>query len=524
MRPRSVVLVCLAAALFFGFAVGGHFMYRAFIGLDASAFPAGSAADAVGSVLFPTADVSVAGMVLAFGTLLLIGLVTFFCVRSSVRGWKQRSAPQDASRRSFLTGSLSGAGAALGASAVGGVGMVARAFMGVGNEGRGWAQVGGEIFQAQVAKTHPEWKKAWKGSRIEHYGRLGRTEWPVSDVVVGTGPLSGERGTEVVKLALARGANYIDTSPDYSAAGSEQAVGRALEGHPREDVFLATKFCTPKGHLPPGTAVADYKAVIESSLGRLGTDYVDLIHVHSCDEIDRLRDPNMFAAFEELKQEGKARFLGFSTHTPNLVQVANAAIDSGRFDVMMLAYHHGIWSRLGDVIRRARQEQDMGVVAMKTLKGARHHGLAGFRDDADSYAQAALKWVNSNPDVSCAVISFTELQHVDEYLYASGQRLEARDLAILRRYDEQILGSYCAPHCGACLDACPEGVPIHDVLRHRMYFEDYGWEKEAMQRYANLARDASACASCSAPCLGRCPVGIPIPERTRGTHELLRLT
>ena len=65
----------------------------------------------------------------------------------------------------------------------------------------------------------------------------------------------------------------------------------------------------------------------------------------------------------------RARFLGVSTHTPRLVQVANQAIDSGLFDVMMLAYHHGIWSKLNEIILRAHQEQDMGIVAMKTLKG-----------------------------------------------------------------------------------------------------------------------------------------------------------
>src|SRR5690606_37543380 len=68
-----------------------------------------------------------------------------------------------------------------------------------------------------------------------------------------------------------------------------------------------------------------------------GADYVDLAHVHSCDEIDRLLDPNLHEAFDRLRQAGKARFLGFSSHTPNLAQVAGRAIDSGGFDVMMLA-------------------------------------------------------------------------------------------------------------------------------------------------------------------------------------------
>ena len=132
----------------------------------------------------------------------------------------------------------------------------------------------------------------------------------------------------------------------------------------------------------------------------------------------------------------------------------------------------------------------MGVVAMKTLRGAKHRNLMDFQPYADSYAQAALRWVLANRDVSCAVISFYELQHVDEYLYASGKPLGAQELAVLEEYERQIVGSHCAPHCGKCLDRCPEGVPIHDVLRHRMYFEDYGWEKEGMQRYAELETEA----------------------------------
>jgi predicted aldo/keto reductase-like oxidoreductase len=245
--------------------------------------------------------------------------------------------------------------------------------------------------------------------------------------------------------------------------------------------------------------------------------------VHSCDELDRLLDPNMLEAFGRLKQAGKVRFLGFSSHTPNLVEVTDAAIRSGHFDVMMLAYHHGIWPQMSELIQRARTEQDMGVIAMKTLKGAKHHGLAGFREHADAYSQAALRWVLSNPEVSAAVISFVEFQHVDEYLRASGGQLTPDDVAILERYDRLVAGTYCAPHCGACLGSCPEQLAIDDVLRHRMYFEDYGDEKEAMRLYAQLERNASVCASCSAPCTGACPIGVDIQARMVGAHELLRL-
>ena len=85
--------------------------------------------------------------------------------------------------------------------------------------------------------------------------------------------------------------------------------------------------------------------------------------------------PNIHEAFDRLKEQGKARFLGVSTHTPNLEEVANTAIDSGRFDVMMLAYHFGMWPNFGHILEKAKQH-DVGVVAMKTLKGARHADLA----------------------------------------------------------------------------------------------------------------------------------------------------
>jgi len=288
-------------------------------------------------------------------------------------------------------------------------------------------------------------------------------------------------------------------------------------------MFVATKFCTPHGHLPIGAPVEDYISAVEASLGRLQTDYVDLIHIHSCDSVGRLLDENCHEAFDRLKQQGKARFIGFSSHTPNLEEVANAAVESDRIDVMMLAYHHGAWPRQQEIIQRAKSS-GMGVVAMKTLKGALHQGLLESRAEADSYTQAAFKWVLGNPDMSCLVISFAEPAQVDEYLHASGKRVTASDLALLQRYDELTAGQHCRQHCGLCLDACPESVPIDDVLRHRMYFESYGDEKEAMRLYSRIGQPASACLDCSAPCHGSCPYGIPISDATRAAHEMLTLT
>jgi hypothetical protein len=499
----------------FGYFALGPILYGLVIGYDWTAYPGGRAIEALFRGLGYQGQNAIAGVFWLLLGLLAAMAVAFFAARSGAR------ADADPARRRVLAGVATGLFSALGAAALAAAGAAARSLFGWGRDDTGWRAVN-EGIQAKVENTSPVYPEAWKGATVRAWRTLGRTGFRVSDVVLGSGRIKGEKGSEIVRLALERGVSYVDTAPDYSATGSEEAVGRAIAGR-RDQVFLATKFCTPWGHLGAGSPVSQYVQVVEDSLRRLGTDRVDLVHIHACDEVGRLMDENVHEAFDRLKQAGKVRFLGFSSHTPNLVEVAETAITSGRFDVMMLAYHHGIWPKLGELIARARREQDMGVVAMKTLKGAKHHGLAGFRDEAASYSQAALRWVLSNPDVSAAVISFVEFQHVDEYLRASGGRLRPEDVAILEKYDRLIAGSYCAPHCGACLPACPEQLAIHDVLRHRMYFEDYGDEKEAMRLYAGLEKNASSCASCSAPCLGACPLGIPIQERMIGAHDLLHM-
>ncbi len=494
----------------------GHYFYKGPIGLDPSGFWLGEAVQRIAQRSNPALEHTVVWVVMIPVSLVAIGAAAFFWMRRSVRA---RAAQVDAERRSFLTGAGAGAGAALAAVVSGAAGAAARGVLGVGEGNKGWLPTGTEI-QARVPYTHPDPRPEWRGSRVQSYRRFGRTGWQVSDIVLGTGRITAADGEQIARDAIARGVNYFDTSPDYAGAGSEEVMGRVIRGV-RDKLFIATKFCTPTGHLPAGTSVGDYKKAIEASLSRLDTDYVDLVHVHSCDEVERLMDPNVHEAFDRLKQEGKVRFLGFSTHTPNLVQVAERSIESGRFDVMMLAYHHGIWPELPEIIRRARSERDMGIVAMKTLKGARHRGLSDYAPWADSYSQAALKWVLSNRDVSCAVISFFERQHVDEFLYASGKPFGSADQAALEEYDRRIRGTYCAPHCGICHDSCPEGLPIADVLRYRMYYEDYGHEKEGVAQYARLAKNASACLGCSAPCLGSCPLGIGIRDRMLGAHRLL---
>jgi len=359
----------------------------------------------------------------------------------------------------------------------------------------------------------------WAGSQVRSYRPLGTTGWKMSDISFGCGHV---RDPEIVRVALDRGINYFDTSPDYSDAESERVVGQGIRGR-RDKVFLASKFCTPGGHLPSDSKVGDIIAAVEASLGRLGTDYLDLCHIHACNEVERLMAPSFHEAFDRLKEQGKVRFMGVSSHTPELETVMNRAVDSGRFHVIMVAYNFNNWPDLSNIIGKAH-DKGVGFVAMKTLKGAYHTVLADFTpDERNSFTQAAFKWVQSNPHVSGLVVSISKVSQLDEYLFASGKPAAPKDLALLERYDELVTRQYCRPGCGQCLDSCPAGLPIDDVLRYSMYYEGYGSERVAMAKYGKLgsARQASICANCAAPCQAACPFEIPIKNRMSRAHRLL---
>lgn len=396
------------------------------------------------------------------------------------------------------------------------------AALGIGGAAAAGCKLSTQLFLLRSAPQADHPAPGWEGSKVVGYRPLGRTGFQMSDISFGC---SGLADPNVARRAVERGINYFDTSPDYSAEGSERALGDALRGLQRDKLFIVSKFCNADGHLGDETPVKDVIAAVEGSLKRLRTDYLDLAHIHAVNSVDRLMAPNIHEAFDRLKEAGKLRFLGVSSHTPDLETVMRHAVDSDRFDVIMVAYNFNNWPDLTNIFRDAHAK-GMGVVAMKTLKGARATSLSDFTpSERESFAQAAFKWVLSNEDVSGLVVTINNYPMIDEYLYASGQKVTGEDVALLEKYDRLITNDYCRPGCGDCLDACPYGVPVDDVMRYAMYFESYGQEKEAMRLYAKVdaAMRADHCASCAAPCEAKCEFGLPIRNKLMRADRLLTI-
>src|SRR3984893_3917957 len=152
------------------------------------------------------------------------------------------------------------------------------------------------------------------------YRKLGNTGLIVSEVALGTmqfggkmnmGNLGQEDTTRMVKLALDRGINFIDTADVYSLGESETLVGNALKGV-RAEIVLATKVRLPMSENlnRSGATRVNIMREVEGSLQRLQTDYIDLYQVHGWDGNTPLEET--LRTLDDVVRQGKVRYIGLS--------------------------------------------------------------------------------------------------------------------------------------------------------------------------------------------------------------------
>jgi len=368
---------------------------------------------------------------------------------------------------------------------------------------------------------------------------LGRTGIEIPDISFGSFSLEADADERVVLHALDRGVTHFDTAEGYTRGSAEKILGRVLEGR-RDQVTLTTKFWANPEH-----SAAFQMEKLEESLRHLRTDYVDVYMNHAVNDVARLGEEwQAFTA--RAKEQGKVRAVGMSGHAPRLAQCMEYALDNELVDAFLVAYsfaqqpsfkesvkaYLSDWlpsldivasqARLPELIGRAHAE-GVGVMVMKTLKGARLNDMRPFERPGRTFAQAAFRWVLADPSVDGLVVTMTSESQIDEYLEASGgEGPDREDLALLTRYLAKNAGSSCLIGCGDCLSSCPAGVSIPDVMRMRMYDQDYGKPAIARREYARLDADANPCLGCSGtPCAGACPSGLEIASLLRDTHQRL---
>jgi predicted aldo/keto reductase-like oxidoreductase len=366
--------------------------------------------------------------------------------------------------------------------------------------------------------------------QIRAYRTLGRTGLQIADISFGS---SRSHDPDLPRYAFERGINYFDTAETYQDGRSEEAIGEGLQGI-REQVILVSKV-----KCEADTSRQELMKRLEGSLRRLRTDRIEVYFNHAVNDLDRLKNEEWLEFTELAKKQGKIRFTGVSGHGGNLVECMDYTLDHDLADVILCAYNFGqdpsffqrFTSRLDFIavqpdlprVLEKAHGKGVGLVAMKTLRGARLNQISADEQTGATFAQLAFRWVLANPHMSGLVISMKSREQIDEFVGASGAPPPRG--AELDRLEDYLLSSrdgYCNHGCDLCEASCPRGVPVSEVLRTRMYAVDYGDLEYGRAEYARLAANASACSSCTTQdCRNQCPHGLEIARLTRSAHHML---
>jgi uncharacterized protein len=330
------------------------------------------------------------------------------------------------------------------------------------------------------------------------YRMLGKTGLEISEVGFGAIPiirLSVEEAIKVLRRAYDRGITLYDTANMY--LDSEEKIGRAFSGV-RQQVVLATKTLKRDRE----GAAAD----IDLSLRRLQTDYLDLYQFHQVSQekdYQTLTGPDgALEAVYRAREEGKVRHLGVTSHS---LEMAVKLVKTGLFSTVQFPFNLIEEKPITDLHPAAR-ELDMGILAMKPFCG----GMV-------ESARMCFKFLRQWPDV-VPLPGFDTEERVDEVvdLYGEENVVAPEDLSSMEGCRKELGERFCR-RCEYC-QPCPQGVMItpamiYPVIAHRMSPAiGSNFSAKAMESVRN-------CIECG-ECLERCPYGLPIPEMLKEHLEL----
>ncbi len=399
--------------------------------------------------------------------------------------------------------------------------------------------------------------------KIREYRTLGRTGFRVSDISFGGAGLSE---SAVFEAALNAGINYVDTAEHYVRGRSEKAIGEVLKKgtFDRKKLFITTKLNISRAE----HTKESIKERTQKCLERLQSDYIDCLQIHMVPTVEQCKHEGFHAAFNELKAEGRVRFLGLSCHgnqygevPVSMEEILLAAAEDGRFDVVLFVYNF-LQKEQGERILAACRSKQMGTSIMKVNPVIEYTDLKAMFDKRikdgakvpeqakkmlglyktrvdqsadfkkkynlktfEDMMAAAVRFGLSYPDVHTSCPTISNFQDLENYIALSGTTLVETEVDMLAEYRETFGDFYCRHACGTCEAQCPNGVPVSTIMRYNHYFVAQHREKWALEKYARMeAAKADRCSQCSGFCQDSCPYGVPIHGLLIAAHETLSLT
>lgn len=316
------------------------------------------------------------------------------------------------------------------------------------------------------------------------YKFLGKTGLKVSELCLGCMTFGRESDKsvsfEMMDLFIENGGNFFDTADVYGQGISETILGEWLKDKPREEMLIATKVRGSMGDDPNNVGLSRKHILdaVDSSLKRLGLDYIDLYQVHMWDSATPLEET--LSTLNDLVRSGKVRYIGTSNYTAWQLQ---KAIDLSRYhgweafvslqplynlldrelewELLPLCQNEGlatlIWSPLRGGWLSGKYTPDMTAPPKDTrVQQATEHGwseswglyandrtwqiLDTLREIANdlnrSIAQISLRWVMQQPGVTTPIIGASKLHHLEDNLGATTFELDEDQINKLNEISE----------------------------------------------------------------------------------------
>ena len=316
------------------------------------------------------------------------------------------------------------------------------------------------------------------------YRSLGRSGLKVPELCYGTGTFgagneffaawgktSQEDARKLVDVCMEAGCNFFDTADVYSNGASESMLGKALEHLKREDVLISTKSTFRFGEGPNNVGSSRYHLTqaLEGSLKRLGTDYVDVYHLHGFDAATPVEET--LNTLDKMVREGKVRYIacsnfsgwhlmkslsvseryGWARYVGHQVYYSLVGRDY-EWELMPLAQDQGVgalvWSPLGwgRLTGRIRRGQPLPASSRLQNKSVVNNGpqpsdeyVYKVVDALDEVAketektvpQIALAWVLSRPTISTLVMGARDEKQLRANLGSVGWTLTPEQITKL---------------------------------------------------------------------------------------------
>lgn len=351
---------------------------------------------------------------------------------------------------------------------------------------------------------------------------LGNMRLPTNPEIEGN-PIDRKAAGDILDYAMKNGVNYYDTAYVYNSGDSEKFLGETITKYPRESYYLATKF-----HI---ISNPDYKAVFEEQLKRLNTDYIDFYLIHAVMEnsAQKYIDSGCIEYFNELRKQGKIRYLGFSNHSSP--ETLKMFIKQNNWDFVQLQLNYYDWE-YGSAKKEYEivTESGLPVIVMEPVRGGK---LANLTDDANkllkdahpdwSTASWAFRWLRTLPNVQVILSGMSNMEQVTDNIntFSADSPLSEEDTKLLFKARDMFKNQIQVPctACRYCCDECPKKIDIPNVLSaYNSYKLSGDWALDGLKKSDKAGpKDCIGCKKC----IAHCPQSIDVPKIMKELTEKL---